>query len=74
MVCVLDCATNEVHLPVFIRVILSSAESGSAFFDDQQWTGKRSRLGAELLVSTVALKYKILPSSTGLGTSPVKLE
>ena len=60
--------------PFSISVMLPSSEFGSALFDDQQWTGKRSRLGAALLVSTVALKYKILPSSTGLGTSPVKLE
>ena len=68
---------NKVNMcayPSFIRVILPSAEFGSAFFDDQQWTGKRSRLGAELFVSTVALKYNILSSSTGLVTLPVRLE
>ena len=60
--------------PFFIRVMFPSPEFGSALFDDQQCTGKRSRLGAALIVCTVALKYKVLPSSTGLGTSPVKLE
>ena len=54
--------------------MLRPPEFGSGLLDDQQRTGKRSRLGVALVVSTVALKYKVLPSSTGLGTSPVKSE
>ena len=57
-----------------MKVILPSFEFGSGLFDDQQWTGKRSRLGAALLVSTIALKYKVVSSATGLGTLTVKLE
>ena len=64
---------NICTYPSFIKLILSWNGFGSALLDDQQCTGKRSRLGAALLVSTVALKYKVLPSSTGLGTSSVKL-
>ena len=65
---------NKCTHPSFIKVMLPSFEFGSALFDDQQWTGKRSRLGAALLVSTIALKYKVLSRGTGSGTSPVKSE
>ena len=65
---------NKRTHPSFIKVMLPSFVFGSALFDDQQWTGKRSRLGAALLVFTIALKYKVLSRGTGLGTSPVKSE
>ena len=63
----LDFKTNT--YPARIRVKLPSAKSGLSLFDDQQCTGKRSKLDATL--STLALKYKILFSGIGLRTLPV---
>ena len=69
-----DCNKSSSTNPFSMRVNLPNEESWLGLFDDQQCTGKRSRLDAALWVTTRALKYTVVSSATGLGTGEVKSE
>ena len=58
--------------PFCMSVNLPTVESELELCDDQHCTGKRSRLGALLWVTTRALKYTVISSGTWPGTGMVK--